>query len=374
MLAALLLLLPTACVSSSHNQSAPTLEKSQHSDLLRIEKQGSCNIVEILDPRDSLKVFSRYILIPERASKAEEDSLKDVYPEAIVLHTPMRNMLIYSSVQGKAFIELKFPEAIGGIVDSQYFNVEGLNQRVKSGEIVDCGSASMPSVEKILAMKPSAILLSLYEGMDVNGIEGLGIPIIRLQDNLEPTPLGRAEWLRFLGALVGKEDTADCIFEQVCTDYQNVKKEASTLKKRPKVLTDIIYEGVWYVPAGESYAAQIFADAGGDYPWSATKGSGSLACSFEEILAKAQDADVWVFRVFNRDESTTSMLSQDDRYQYFNSFKKGDVWYANSAKVAVFEDCNYHPERLLRDYSRIFRATADGYEPDSLTYFKRIAR
>lgn len=363
------------CSSETADSVRPLLPKSEHARLLRLQTDDPrFAIAEIISASDSSRVSERYLLFDAHADKTLRDSLSSIFPDARTFDAPLRNMLVYSSVQGRAFVELGAPGTVGGIVDSQYFNVPELAGDIASGKITDCGAASSPSKEKILAMRPDAILLSLYEGMDVGGVDKLSIPVIKLVDNLEATPLGRAEWLRFLGALTGRQAEADSIFACVKENYNRIKAEASTFSTHPKVLTDNIYQGVWYLPAGESFAARLIADAGGDYPWKDTKGNGSLACSFEEVISKAKDADVWLMRLFDKDLTLSSLEKEDSRYSAFEAFGNGDIWYANSAESPVFEEANYHPDRLLMDYSAIFRAAADGTSPDSLRYFKKIGR
>ena len=55
-----------------------------------------------------------------------------------------------------------------------------------------------------------------------------------------------------------------------------------------------MYQGVWYLPGGASYQAKIIEDAGGKYIWADDKSAGSLNLSYEEVLAKAHNADIWL--------------------------------------------------------------------------------
>ena len=47
-----------------------------------------------------------------------------------------------------------------------------------------------------------------------------------------------------------------------------------------------MYEDKWYLPQGESWGAQFLTNAGGNYLWQQTKGTGSLALSFEAVIEK----------------------------------------------------------------------------------------
>lgn len=55
-----------------------------------------------------------------------------------------------------------------------------------------------------------------------------------------------------------------------------------------------MYKDVWYLPAGESWAAQFIEDANAEYLWKDTKGTGSLALSIESVYDTAINADFWI--------------------------------------------------------------------------------
>lgn len=358
--------------SGSRKADSHELPPSEHSALLRLSVREGHTIAQIQNPLDSAHGPVTYLL-PDRAlPAATRDSLRRAWPDAVEIEVPLRRAVLFSGVQGSVFCELGAQDAVSGVMDARYFNVPELRPRIADGSIADCGNASSPSVEKILSLRPDAVILSVYKGMDVAGLDGLGLPLLRLVDNLEHTPLGRAEWIRLFGALTGEQQRADSLFSAVAASYTATVSTASRLSKHPKVLTDNIYQGVWYLPAGESFAARMIADAGGDYPWKDTPGDGSRGCTFEEVLDRAGDADVWVLRLSGVTLTDASLTAMDPRYAHLRPARERKIWYADSSRVPVFEEASYHPERLLADYARIFRAVANGEEPDSLRYFRRI--
>jgi iron complex transport system substrate-binding protein len=64
-----------------------------------------------------------------------------------------------------------------------------------------------PDIERIIALKPEAILLSPFENSGGYGkLDKLHVPIIEAADYMESSPLGRAEWMKFYGMLFGNEE------------------------------------------------------------------------------------------------------------------------------------------------------------------------
>lgn len=72
-----------------------------------------------------------------------------------------------------------------------------------------------PDIERIIELQPDGIMLSPYESSGGYGQLGkLGIPLIECADYMETSPLGRAEWMKFYGILIGKKALADSLFQQ----------------------------------------------------------------------------------------------------------------------------------------------------------------
>lgn len=98
-------------------------------------------------------------------------------------------------------------DRIVGVCDAQYIQIPDIQKRLRlaegaKGKIEDCGSSMSPNIERIIALKPDAIILSPYEGQSLGRLGKLGVPIILAADYMETSSLGRAEWMRFFAWLV----------------------------------------------------------------------------------------------------------------------------------------------------------------------------
>lgn len=349
------------------NKEAASDKKSidnevQYAKMLNISYDDSYVIVDVL--ADNHKTIrKRYILVDKNSELPEN------LPEGTLLRTPLDNIIIYTDVYGGLLDELHSSSMIKGIADAEYFKTPYIVDGIKRGTIKNIGASASPSPEIITSLNSDGIVISIYDGMDIRGIEKLNVPIITMAENLEETPLGRAEWIKFWGLLSGKKQEADSIFNQVVADYKRLEKESGDLfmnRKRPKVMTETMYQGIWYVPAGKSYQANLLHDAGGDYIWKNRGNNGSLNLTFEEVLSSAADADIWLIRLYGQKLNKDELLKQDKRYSYFKPFKDGNVYYSDTSSSGLFETTSYHPERLLKDYVAIFSGSED------LKYFKRI--
>ncbi|MBR1543656.1 MAG: ABC transporter substrate-binding protein [Muribaculaceae bacterium] len=354
--------LASACCNShsANHESDANDTVITNAQLLFIEETPEFTLVRITDPWHDNAVLHTYVLVPS------DSVLPGDLPEGTVIRTPLRRAIVYSSVHTSLMKELGAFNALKGVTDLQFFTDSAVIAGTKSGVITDCGSSMNPNVEKVIETEPDAIMLSPYQDATYGQITKLNIPIVECADYMETTPLGRAEWIKFYGILFNKEKEANEIYDNVVKNYNRLKKEAQQAAIAPKVLTETVISNVWNVPGGNSYMAQIIRDAGGKYPWSADTHTGSLSLDFNQVLAEAQDADVWLIKSFN-------IHTYDDlRGAYplnaeFKAFKERKIFACDTNESRLFEEFPFHPERLLSDYQLIFRGQTEG-----LNFFKPL--
>lgn len=324
-------------------------------------------VATLRNPWDTLKVLHTYILAERDASLPED------LPEGTVVRVPLRNAVVYSSVHCSLIARLGALESIGGVCDLKYIKLPEIQDRVRTGRVVDAGSGMNPDIEKIINLNPDGILLSSFENNGGYGrIEKLGVPIIECADYMETSALGRAEWMKFYGLLFGRYEEALSDFSAVEKEYLALKEEAGRLDGRPRVFSELKSGAAWYVPGGNSTMGRIYADAGADYVFACLENSGSVPMSFETVLDKAQDADIWLVKYNSPRYKTYGELAREYApYTRFRAFGERHVYGCNTGKVPYYEEIPFHPEWLLRDLVKIFHPGAqEGYK---LKYFRKLA-
>ena len=341
-------LLLASCFRSGH--SGDNILDSQDTviaaaKLLTMQRTVNYTLVTVGDPWKG-GVLHRYVLVPRDADLPAD------LPEGTVVRTPLECALVYSSVHTSLMRELGALDAVKGVVDSQYFIDKDITDGVAAGTIADCGNSMNPTVEKVIDMQPDAILLSPYQDASYGQIAKLDIPIIECADYLEYDPLGRAEWMKFYGELVGKRHEADSLYNAVVESYNSMKVKAAGAKTYPTVVTEMVINGIWNVPGGQSYMARIILDAGGNYLWADDKNTGSLALDFNQVLAVAQDADYWFIKWTNIN-SLKDLQGNYDLNKEMAAFQNGRVYVCDTDKTRFFDRIPFHPEVLLREFAAI---------------------
>lgn len=331
--------------------------------LLTIVDCGGYTLVDVKNPWDTASLLQRYVLIPEKTAVAG-------YPDGVVVNVPLRSSLVYSSVHTAAIKEIGSIGAVTGVCDASYYKIPEILSGLSDGKIVDVGSSMSPSVEKIIAFAPDAILTSPFRNAGHGAISQVGIPIIECADYMETSPLGRAEWIKLLGELYGKRAVADSIYRAVVARYNGIREFASRLGSKPVVISEMVTDGVWYMPGGGSYMARMFKDAGGLYPWADDGTSGSLQMDFATVYDRAGDADVWLIKTFGRDLTLDELRSLYPLNARMEAFSNGGIYACNTSATSLFEDFPFHPDMLLEEYVRIFHPELASDAP--LRYYRPV--
>ena len=348
----------------------------------------------IANPWKAGTMLHRYILIPKGEEGDKTVAMlarrRSTGARCIIdtVRTPVERSAVFIAPHCQLMYELGCQQAIRGVCDLDYINIPDVKKRVASSgstsaqnPIVDCGSSMAPDIERIIALKPEAILVSPFENSGGYGkLDKLHIPIIEAADYMESSPLGRAEWMKFYGMLFGNEERksngisgsceskADSLFAKIEKEYLKLKAEAGKLPKGLSILTERKTGNVWYVPGGQSTIGILLKDANARYIFSDDQHSGSLAMSPEQILAKGKQVDVWAFKYFGGAPLSQAQLLQEyDGYKALAAFSQGNIYQVDTSTVPYFELTSFHPELLLRE----FIILAHGERFGKLRFYKK---
>ena len=427
--ALLALLVLTACqggkTTAGEAEEGDTL-KMKYAKLLTIVKHGEKGTaslnndaedaeyqyaeVNVANPWKAVTLLHRYILIPkgkegdETVARLALQRTSGMGCTTDTVRTPVERSAVFIAPHCQLMYELGCQQAIRGVCDLDYINIPDVKKRaalsrntaarkasvgnVSAGKasvgnsIVDCGSSMAPDIERIIALKPEAILLSPFENSGGYGkLDKLHIPIIEAADYMESSPLGRAEWMKFYGMLFKKdgnapktalaascEPKADSLFAKIEKEYLKLKAEAAGYPKGLSILTERKTGNVWYVPGGQSTIGILLKDANARYIFEDDEHSGSLAMSPEQILAKGKQVDVWAFKYFGGAPLSQAQLLQEyDGYKALAAFSRGNIYQVDTSTVPYFELTSFHPELLLRE----FIILAHGERFGKLRFYKK---
>ena len=385
----LFILLTTLLVSCGGRRTTASQEAGdtvvfKYATQLSIVRHKDYTEVVVKNPWKEGKILHSYLLVPDSIDP-QDISLTSYHSPltSTIVRTPLRRSVMFTTVHCAMLMSFGCEQSIAGVADLKYIKIPWIHEQVKAGRITDVGEGMSPVVEKIIDQRPDALFLSPFENSGGYGrLEEIGIPIIECAEYMEPSPLARAEWLRFYGMLFGCEARADSLFAVVDSSYNalkalagNHKVQSSKFKAQSSstVLLDKVTGSVWYVPGGRSTIGQMIQDAGGDYPWADDDHSGSVSLPFEAVLEKAGEADVWLFRYSSdHDITPAELLSEHHGYDQFKAFRSGEIYGCDVERSLFYEESPFRPDWLLGDYIHILHPDIPNLPP--LRYYKKVKK
>lgn len=338
----------------------------EYAEGFSMQSYDQFTLIEVYHPWDDYRRLASYLLHEKGADLP--DSLTEV---DFIVEVPVNRMAVYSSTYLGMLAELDAFDVVSGSTDPQMIYHNKFRTKIAEGSLADLGKSMQIDAESLIAHNPDLVMKYIYQVVDAADpkIISAGIPIAYNIEFMEDHPLGRAEWIKFIGAFIGKKEEADSVFNLICSEYDYYKTMASQASIKPKVLDGSLYKGTWYAAGGNSFMAQFFADANSDYYWQNDSSRGGLPLSLEDVLLHQQDADIWI----NCNATSLKELEQtDSRSAAFKAFQNGKVYHYNKrvnehGGADYFESGVARPDLLLRDLCLVIHPQL--FEPKEETYY-----
>jgi len=360
--------------SSLENTKESSKELVRHANGFSLEKNNGFTILKISNPWPNSDREFTYALVPKR-NLATITLPSDAYDA--IIPVPIHDLVVTSTTHIPALESLTSLERLKGFPDTQYISSNKARSFIEQGKIKELGRNESLNTELVLEMQPDLVVGFAIDNQNpvYQTIQNAKIPVVYNGDWTEHTPLGKAEWIKFFGALLGKGEEASEIFDQIETSYLEIKNIAKKASSSPTVLSGALYKDVWYLPAGESWASQFLRDANANYLWSDSKGTGSLSLGLEAVLEKGQNADIWISP--SQFTAYSAMQDASPHYSRFKAYKNHTVFSFASTKGATggllyYELAPQRPDLVLKDLVAIFHPDLlPNYEPH---FFKPLQR
>ncbi len=344
----------------------------KHAKGFSIEYFEHHKVVSIISPFENAADTTRYILVQRGHASPE------ILGKSVVIEIPLRSLATTSSMHVGLLTFLNAEHILTGLSSLQYVYSPEVVKMIAAGKVAEIGKDQGINEEKLVNIRPDLIMTTGSPASKMEHYRTLsdaGIPVISNSEWIESTPLGRAEWVKIMAALLNKEELANEKFAKIETEYQMLTDLAAKAGTKPLILSGLNTKDVWFMPNGNSYMARFFKDAGGNFPWPASEKTGSLPLSFESVYSTALKADYWLNVGFNPKDTRKSIRAQDSRYKDFNAYKSGKLFSYNKrvnerGSNDFFESGNVNPQIVLSDLIKILHPEL---LPDhQLVYYKQL--
>ncbi len=332
----------------------------QHAKNLHITLKEDHALVELTNPSNN-KTY-RYCVSKNEGIKAP--------PGYTSILAPVRSIIAFSGTETGMLTKLNAIDKISAVSDQRFIYSKTLLKRIQQGKVMDFKGNQTNAFERIVACKSSLLIFSGFEEdfPKSKQLKSLGTLCIPNYDWKEKHPLGKAEWIIFMGVLIGKEKEAIHYFEGIKKDYVRLVKQIKQYKNKPSVFCGNLLGDTWFSPAGESYNAKLIADAGGSYVYSKSEGIGSLSLSMERIYKDNKHTQIWLNPGIHAMEQ---LLQNNPKMSLFDCVKNKQVYCYSHNMNKFWELSAIEPQKLLGDLIKIFNRNAGN--KDDLYFYQKVS-
>lgn len=271
----------------------------------------------------------RFLIVPEN-----KDVPKDLDEEIVVLHRPIKDLYLVASAVMDMFCQLDGLDAIAfsGQQEENWY-VEVAKEAMAKGDLLYAGKYSKPDYELLVSKGCSLAIenrMIAHSPDVIEKLEDFKIPVMIECSSYESHPLGRVEWVKFFGALLGKEEEAERIFEDQVAILERVSADEQTKKK--VAFFFVTSNGLVQVRQSSDYVPKMIELAGGKYVFENLGDPDSrrstLNMQVEEFYNGAKDAD---FLIYNSSidggvANIRELLDKCELLADFKAVQENNVW------------------------------------------------
>lgn len=312
-------------------------------------------VVSVTRPWKDAKTQFQYVLV--QCGTPIPQGFK---PEQIV-QIPVRSVVTLSTTHFVPLQRLGVLDRLIGISNFKDVTTPAVIEKVQANQLTEVGNAGGLNLEKIVELSPDLVTTFGTGNPKQDAHPKLleaGIKVAIIAEYMESTPLGRAEWIKFLALFFNKEAEAEQSFAKTRQRYQAIAARTKAAKIKPTVFSGFDRKGTWYIPGGDSYAAKFFKDAGANYLWANQRSPGSLQLNFEQVYDRAAPAQFWIIGSQSI-KTRQDLITADSRYQGFAAVQSNHL-FSPTAKVNAQGGNDYwqsgtaNPDLILADLVKIF--------------------
>lgn len=258
----------------------------------------------------------------------------------------------------------------------KYIRSTAAQAHIQSGRVLDFGGNPEWNHEAILASDFRAFCTYPF-GNPLEGVEwAQAFPVVPVVEYEEPSPLGRAEWMRALAWMMGdvEADSAHRCFSAIAQRYQSIQQAAAHVCDPLVVLTGSVEQGAWTAPNGNSFVARLIEDAGGQYAFAEEGGRGNVELSLEALYAMRAEVDALGLVLYDPDTTGFSLTSWKEGSPHHAQIVPHSqvVFAANTMTCDYFGWWVAHPDVLLANLRDVLYGDAPADALDGRFCFERL--
>lgn len=333
----------TGCGSPSSVSGGQTVAEQQETKELVYESSMELSYAEnfsvdyyeggykVLTTMDGTKILT----VPE-----DQKIPEGIEEDTIILQEPVSNLYLVSSGVMDMFDKIDAIDTLSfSSQKADGWYIEGAKKAMEEGSLVYAGKYSKPDYELLVSGNCSLAIENTMIQHTPKVIEMLSdfdIPTLIEYSSYENEPLGRMEWVKFFGALTGREEEAEQIFGEQEQIVEKILQENQTDKTGEEQQTVAFFyitsNGLAQVRKSTDYLAKMIEMAGGSYIFdNLTEESSSrstVSMQLEDFYDGAKDADYLIYNstIDGGVKSIDELIDKFPLLADFRAVQNGHVW------------------------------------------------
>ena len=292
-----------------------------------------------------------------------------------VLRRPLDKLYVAASSAMDHFVQLGAMDTVRFTSTAETnWGLPEVREAIEKETLLYAGKYSAPDFELLLSEGCALAVEStmIWHSPEVKEkLEALGVPVLVERSSYEPHPLGRVEWIKLYGLLLGREAEAEAFFD----DQVRLLEGLDTLPAGEQTVAffHISSTGAAVVRKPGDYISKMIALAGGKYVFDGLPGVEDNALStmnmqFEAFYAGARDADVLIYNsaIDGALETLDELLQKSPLLVDFKAVQSGNVW---CTEHDMFQRSTA-AAGMIADFNAVLSAHAAA--PDQLTFLHRL--
>lgn len=326
--------------------------------------EDGCSVVDI----DGAK----YLIVPEDVSVPDDTS------GMTVVKQPVENIYVAATSSMDLF------DSIGGLervtmtsTNADSWSLPVIRDAISSGDIEYIGKYSSPDYETLVAEKCGLALEStmIYHTPKVKEqIESFGIPVMVERSSYETHPLGRMEWVKLYGLILGDYEAAEELFSEKTKAFEELSvDDIPENERKTAAFFYVTSNGYFNIRKPADYVAKMIDLAGGKYVFKAAdlnvddNALSTMNIQTETFYELAHDADILIYNstIDGEIDSIDQLVAKSSILADFKAVREGNVWCTGQN---MFQQTTGAAD-MICDLNSIFTDKADSAE---LTYLHRL--
>lgn len=271
----------------------------------------------------------KYLLVPEGQSVPEAPD-----EDICILQEPFQNIYLVASGVMDMFASLDAVDQIrfSGQKQENWY-IQKAQDAMAAGTMIYAGKYSKPDYELLVSEGCDLAIenrMITHSPEVVEMLQSFDIPVMIEYSSYEQHPLGKVEWVKFFGALTGREAEA----EEAFAEQTEILEEVESGEKTGKTIAFfyVTSNGLIQVRQSTDYIPKLIELAGGRYIFEDLEDSGSgrstLNMQVEDFYVGAKDADILIYNSSIDGGVTTldELIGKCNILKDFKAVQEGQVY------------------------------------------------